>query len=59
MAQSTLTYTQDEVAKGLQDFIITIEMVFFAIAHRKFFSYKVRKGNLFFSSPPPDTTRLR
>jgi len=36
----TLTYSEDDVAKGLQDFLICIEMAFAAIAHQYFFSYR-------------------
>eukprot|EP01138_Halocafeteria_seosinensis_P007321 gb/GECG01007485.1/.p1 GENE.gb/GECG01007485.1/~~gb/GECG01007485.1/.p1 ORF type:complete len:423 (+),score=23.40 gb/GECG01007485.1/:1-1269(+) len=36
----TRLFTTEEVADGLQDFIITFEMVFFAIAHHFYFSYK-------------------
>lgn len=35
----TLEYTQEEVAKGLQDFIIVIEMGFAAVAHHFAFGY--------------------
>jgi hypothetical protein len=35
--QPTLTYTSDEIAKGLQDFLICIEMFGFAIAHHTTF----------------------
>lgn len=36
---STETYSQEDVAKGLQDFIICIEMVAAAVAQRRFFGY--------------------
>lgn len=35
----TLEYSQEEVAKGLQDFIIVIEMGFAAVAHHYAFGY--------------------
>jgi len=35
---STLSYTQDDVAHGLQNFLVCIEMLFAAIAHRLYFS---------------------
>lgn len=38
--EATLTYTKDDVASGLQDFLICIEMALAAIAHRYFFSYR-------------------
>lgn len=43
---ATLTYTTDEVADGLQDFIICIEMFLAAIAHHYYYSYHdvVKKG---------------
>ncbi len=39
---STLSYTQDDVAHGLQNFLVCIEMLFAAIAHRLYFSAQVR-----------------
>jgi len=33
-------YTTDDVAYGIQDFLICVEMAFAAIAHKFFFSYK-------------------
>lgn len=36
---STETYTVEQVARSLQDFIICIELLFFAIAHHKVFSF--------------------
>ncbi|RYG57113.1 OSTA/TMEM184 family protein [archaeon] len=36
----TLTYTKDDVSKGLQDFVICIEMALAAIVHRYYFSYQ-------------------
>jgi hypothetical protein len=38
--EGTLTYTEDEVAKGLQDFLICLEMAVAAIVHRHVFSWK-------------------
>lgn len=35
----TLTYTADEVADGLQNFLITIEMLLFAVAHHFVFHW--------------------
>jgi hypothetical protein len=35
----TLTYTKEEVADGLQNFLIVLEMVAAAVAHRYYFSY--------------------
>jgi len=40
MITATLDYTQTEVADGLQDFMICIEMAFAALAHSYVFSYK-------------------
>jgi hypothetical protein len=37
--EPTLTYSEDDVAKGLQDFLICIEMALAAIAHKYAFSY--------------------
>ena len=37
--QPTLTYSQEDVAKGLQDFLICIEMALAAFAHRWVFSF--------------------
>eukprot|EP00519_Triparma_laevis_P013230 CAMPEP_0182491128 /NCGR_PEP_ID=MMETSP1321-20130603/714_1 /TAXON_ID=91990 /ORGANISM="Bolidomonas sp., Strain RCC1657" /LENGTH=394 /DNA_ID=CAMNT_0024693385 /DNA_START=245 /DNA_END=1429 /DNA_ORIENTATION=+ len=33
------TWSQDDVADGLQDYLITVEMLFFAVAHMYTFSY--------------------
>ena len=38
--QPTLSYDADEIASGLQDFLICIEMFFAAIAHHFVFSYR-------------------
>ena len=39
--KATLEWSTDEISGGLQDFLICIEMLLAAIAHRYFFSYKV------------------
>mmetsp|Transcript_54821 Transcript_54821/g.134086 ORF Transcript_54821/g.134086 Transcript_54821/m.134086 type:complete len:212 (-) Transcript_54821:2004-2639(-) len=38
--KETLEYNVDDVAKGLQDFLICIEMALAAIIHRRAFSYR-------------------
>ena len=42
MLHETEEYTKEDVARGLQNFLICIEMFFAALAHRRVFSYKVR-----------------
>ena len=39
LIQPTLTYSADEVADGLQNFAITVEMLFFAIGHHFLFHW--------------------
>jgi hypothetical protein len=36
----TLTYSQDEVSKGLSDFLVCLEMAVAAIAHNRYLSFK-------------------
>lgn len=38
--KNTLEYTEEEVAAGLQDFLICIEMALAACLHRVCFSYQ-------------------
>jgi hypothetical protein len=37
----TLSYSQEDVAHGLQNFLVCIEMFFAAVAHRIYFSAEV------------------
>jgi len=39
------TWTQDNISRGLQDFIVTIEMFILAVAHEFVFNYEPYKNN--------------
>ena len=41
--QDTLTYTQEEVASGLSNFLVCIEMFIAALAHHKYYGYGVSR----------------
>jgi hypothetical protein len=38
----TLTYTQEEVASGLSNFLVCLEMFVAAVAHHKYYGFQVR-----------------
>jgi hypothetical protein len=39
--KETLTYSQEEVSSGLSNFLVCIEMFIAALAHHKYYGYRV------------------